>query len=196
MIRIACMALVALLAATPAAAQSAPDNEWRAGSTLSGFVGAATAPHGDTANALGGTIGWDLTPRFGIDGRSLWVPSGHGDAFAATLAGRVMIGTARPVLPFVSAGVGFYRATFDTATPSVANFYRRRMMTRESGLRGYAFTDFAATLSAGSDVFLSRHVALRPELSLLVVTASCHARLVPVFGVHLGYHFESRPITP
>jgi hypothetical protein len=45
-------------------------------------------------------------------------------------------------------------------------------------------------------VFLARHLALRPEVTVLVVTTRDDARAVPVYGLHLAYHFESHPITP
>jgi hypothetical protein len=103
--------------------------------------------------------------------------------------------SARPILPFAAAGVGFYRATFDTPASNVMpRFYRRRM--GEGGLLGRTFDDFLLTAGVGTEVFLSRHVALRPELTVMMVAARSDARAIPVFGVQVAYHFESHPITP
>jgi len=192
----ACAIAGAASLGAPASAQVMADNEWRQGTTLSGFIGGATSPSTGAAPALGLTIGWDLTPRWGIDGRGLWIPSRHGDAFAATIGGRLALQPARPFVPFVSAGAGFHRASFDRATSPAAGFYRGRMTMPEGRSHGYAFTDFALALGGGADIFVSRHIALRPDVSVMMVTSQSDVRLVPVYGVHLSYHFESRPITP
>ena len=192
----ACAVAGAASLGAPVSAQVMADNEWRQGTTLSGFIGGATSPFTGAAPALGLTIGWDLTPRLGIDGRGLWIPSEHGGAFAATLGGRLALQPARPFVPFVSAGAGFHRASFDRPAGPAAWFYRDRMLMREGRSHGYSFTDFALALGAGADIFLSRHIAVRPDLSAMIVTSRSDVRLVPVYGVHLSYHFESRPITP
>jgi hypothetical protein len=192
----ACAVAGAAALGAPASGQVMADNEWRQGTTLSGFVGGATSPSTGAAPALGLTIGWDLTPRLGIDGRGLWMPSKYGDAFAATLGGRLALQPARPFVPFVSAGAGFHRASFDRPTDPAAGFYRGRMMVPEGRSHGYVFTDFALALGGGADIFVSRHIAVRPDVSVMMVTTRSDVRLVPVYGVHLSYHFESRPMTP
>jgi hypothetical protein len=45
-------------------------------------------------------------------------------------------------------------------------------------------------------VFVSRHIALRPELTVMVVSARSDTLVAPVFGMHMAYHFESHPLTP
>ena len=190
--------VVAILLALPwdARAQASVVNEeWRHGTTLGGFVGAAS-PFSGVDPAAGLSLGWELKPWLGVEGRGTWFPAPDGmSAFAAALGARVAFESARPVLPFASAGVGFYRATFDApASAGMPRFYRRRM--GEVGLLGRTFNDFLVTIGAGTEVFVSRHVAIRPELAVLLVTGPSDIRPIPQLGVHMVYHFESHPITP
>ena len=185
-----------LTSASDVRAQANDVNEdWRHGTTLAGFVGAAS-PFSGVDPAAGLSLGWEMKPWLGVEGRGTWFPAPDGmSAFAVTLGARVAFESARPVLPFASAGVGFYRATFDApASAGMPRFYRRRM--GEAGLLGRTFDDFLVTIGAGTEVFVSRHVAIRPELTVLLVTAPSDVRAIPQFGVHMAYHFESHPITP
>jgi hypothetical protein len=190
--------VIAILLALPwdARGQASGVNEdWRHGTTLAGFVGGGS-PFSGVDPALGLSLGWEMKPWLGFEGRGTWFPTPDGmSAFAAALSTRIAFDSARPVLPYASAGVGFYRATFDTpAGNAMPRFYRRRM--GDGGLLGRTFDDFLLTAGVGAEVFLSRHVALRPELTVMVVTARSDARAIPVFGVQAAYHFESHPITP
>ena len=190
--------VVAVLLALPrdvCAQASVVNEEWRHGTTLAGFVGAAALFSG-VDPALGLSLGWEMTPWFGLEGRGTWFPGPDGmSAFAASFGGRIAFESARPMLPFASAGIGFYRAVFDTPTPdAMPRFYRQRM--NDAGLLGRTFDDLLVTIGAGTEVFLSRHVALRPELTVMMVAARSDARAIPVFGVQVAYHFESHPITP
>ena len=190
--------VVVVLLALPwdARAQASVVNEeWRHGTTLAGFVGAGS-PFAGVDPALGLSLGWEMRPWLGLEGRGTWFPAPDGaSAFAASFGARMAFESARPILPFASAGVGFYRATFDMpASNAMPRFYRRRMA--EAGLLGRTFDDLLLTVGAGAEVFLSRHVALRPELTVMMVAARSDAWAVPVFGVHMAYHFESHPITP
>jgi hypothetical protein len=125
---------------------------------------------------LGAGIGWELLPHFTIEGRGFWLDEGpNADAFAAVLGVRVPLLTRRVVVPFVASGAGLYLSRFET---------------------GATFEDFALSFTGGADVYLSQHLALRPELTVLVVTETSSARTVPVFGAQLAYHFEDHPITP
>lgn len=190
--------VIAILLALPwdARAQASVVNEqWRHGTTLAGFAGAAS-PFSGVDPALGLSLGWEMTPWFGVEGRGTWFPAPDGvSAFAVALGPRVAFESARPVLPYATAGIGFYRATFDSpARDAIPSFYRRRM--GEAGLPGRTFDDLLVTIGAGTEMFLSRHVALRPELTVMLITTRSDARAVPAFGVHMAYHFESHPITP
>ena len=185
-----------LITAPEASGQTASANEWRQGTTLSGFVGAASASSG-TEGAIGAALGWEIAPHFTLEGRGTWFDTDRGsDAFAVVLGARVPLLPARPVVPFLSAGAGMYRATFDSTAGTMPRFYRRRMMSANPGFEGRTFEDFALALGGGLDLFLARHLALRPEVTVLLVTTRADTRAVPVYGVHLAYHFESHPITP
>jgi hypothetical protein len=190
------MAVALAAAAHQAAAQTAATTDFQRGTTLAGFAGAAAvASRADLA--LGAGIGWELTPHFTIEGRGFWLDEGpNADAFAAVLGARVPLLAPRPVVPFVGAGAGLYRARFATIRPGMPRFYQRRMTTNARGSTGAIFDDFALSFTGGADVYLARHLALRPELTVLVVTTGSNARAVPVFGAQLAYHFEDRPITP
>jgi hypothetical protein len=191
------VAAAVAVAPPQAPAQTAGKTDFRHGTTLAGFLGAATA-ESRTDVAAGAAIGWELTPHLTIEGRGAWFDAGRrADAFAALLGARMPILADRPVVPFVSAGVGLYRATFDAAPARIPRFYQRRMMSMGAGQwRARTFDDFAVAFGGGADVFLARHLALRPEVTVLLVTTRSNARAVPVFGVQLAYHFESHPITP
>jgi hypothetical protein len=64
----------------------------------------------------------------------MWFDAGPGaDAFAAVLGARIPLLATRPVVPFASASVGVYRATFDAASSRVPSFYQRRMVGMMSG---------------------------------------------------------------
>ena len=196
-IRVVVSVAATLLIATEASAQTrgGSGEDWSHGTTLAGFVGAAS-PFSGVDPALGLSLGWEVTPRLGLEGRGTWFPAPQGmSAFAAAFGARMAFESSRPILPFASAGVGFYRATFDAAASgTMPRFYRGRMA--EVGRLSRTFDDFLVTIGAGTELFLSRHVALRPELTMLLVTARTDARAVPLFGVHMVYHFESHEITP
>jgi len=190
------VAAAVAVAPPQAAGQTAGKADFRRGTALAGFVGAAsTASRTDAA--AGGAIGWELTPHLAIEGRGIWLDAGpRANAFAALLGARVPLLPDRPVVPFVSAAAGLYRATFDAVLPAMPRFYQRRMMPRAGESLSRSFDDFTVALGGGADVFLAQHLVLRPELTVLVVTTRSNAHAVPVFGVQLAYHFESHPITP
>jgi hypothetical protein len=193
---LATLVAMALVAGTAqqAGAQSASD--WRRGTTLAGFAGAAS-PTSGTDLAAGTALGWELAPHFTVEGRGLWFGTGgQSEAFAALIGARVPFLPARKVVPFASGSVGVYRATVGggASTPS---FYRRRMGLDDGTFaRQRTFDDFVVAVGGGFDVFLATHLALRPEVTVLVVTTRSDTRTVPVYGMHLAYHFESHPITP
>lgn len=193
----ACLAATVLLTiGSDAWSQTVSTDDWRRGTTLAGFVG-ASSPSSNTSPAVGAALGWEITPHFTVDGRGIWMDAGHrADAFAALLGARIPLLPARTVVPFVSAGAGVYRASFDSASSTMPAFYQRRMTSNSAGIQHRTFDDFVVSIGGGVDVFLARHVALRPEVEFLVVTTTSDTRTVPVFGVQLAYHFESHPITP
>jgi hypothetical protein len=193
----ACIVAAAVATAPQAApAQTADKTDFQRGTALAVFAGAAS-PVSQTDLAAGAAIGWELTPHFTVEGRGIWLDAGpRANAFAALLGARMPLLADRPIVPFVSAGVGVYRATFDRLVPAMPRFYQRRIVLRPGGWTSQTFDDFAVAMGGGADVFLARHLALRPELTILLVTTRSSAHAVPVFGAQLAYHFESHPITP
>lgn len=191
--RLAMLALIVVLA-SEARAQTTPALDWQHGTTLAGFVGAASAPS-QTDAAVGLSLGWEITPRFGIEGRAIWIGAGDpADAFSATLATRVPLRPGRRLVPFAAAGLGLHRARFDATATDIPDFYRSRLTS--SALRHQTFTDFAVSLGGGIDVYLTRHLALQPEVTVLLATTRSDARAVTVYGAKLAYHFENHPTTP
>src|SRR5688572_2614375 len=160
--------------APQASGQTIGGHDWHQGTTLAGFIGATTS-HSVTDAAAGVTVGWELTPHLAIEGRGLWLDAGPGaGAFTALLGARLPILPGRLIVPFVSGGAGLYRATSDDGS----------------------FDDFDVAAGTGADIALGGRLALRPEVTVLLVTAQADTRTVPVFGVHLAYHFDSHPVTP
>jgi hypothetical protein len=182
-------AIAVLVIATHAWGQTSSGAQWRRGTTLGGFAGASTAD-GTTA-ALGTSLGWELSPRLTIEGRGVWLPDDPDSSdFFAWLGAVVPFRRGAFVEPFASAGVGMYLATVDVAAGEVPAFYQDRMNGRPRA----SFDDFALGFGGGANMFVTPHIAIRPEVTVIVVTTQTHARTVPVFGVHVAYHFESHKI--
>jgi hypothetical protein len=189
-------ALVLLPLAVPAAAQPAPPaNSWSHGTTLNVFAGAGA--DSSRAGALAGTsIGWEITPAMAIEGSGYWLDRGAGpDAFAAALKLQVGLMMPRGAVPFVSAGVGLYRATVDGASNgTMPDFYRRRMTGAMGPTTLRTFTDPSFILGGGVNVFMTPHIALRPNVETMFVRRHGHGHVVTALAVHLAYHFESHPV--
>jgi hypothetical protein len=196
-----CRAAVVLLVAafvflslTPTTwAQTIP-MDWRHGTTLTGFVGTESASS-DVSPAAGIGLGWEVTRRLSFEGRGTWFRVNDGPSdFDATLAAHLALLTPRPVVPFVSAGVGMYRATFNSASASTPDFYLKRMSPDLLGARTETFQDFLMTVGGGVNVFVSSHLALRPEANLMLVTTSSDVRPLAVYGLQIVYHFEAHRV--
>jgi len=185
--------LVAIVSTSTAVAQAqtVPANQWAHGTELSVFVGGAT-----TGPMVAGSVGWEVTRWIAIAGRGSWFDRGDdAKGFGADLSALVNLVAKRPVTPFLGAGFGLYRASFDGAAPAMTDFYRTRMRTgRFTG--SHVFTDPALRLTAGVDIIARRHWALRPEVSLLVVRAGGDGETLGAAGISVGYRFEDHPITP
>ena len=146
----------------------------------------------DTDAAAGLSIGWEVTPRFAVEGRGIWLRAGVGqEAFAATLSGRAAWRPGEVFVPFAAAGVGLHYARFDSEATVIPDFYRERMSAL--GLP-HAFTDFALSFGGGADVFLTPHLSLRPEVMVLLAMTTSDARATTIYGVQLAYHFEDHII--
>ena len=170
-----------------ASGQTLPASEWRRGTTLAGFAG-ATSESSDTSAAAGTALAWEVTPRFTLEGRGTWMSKGSGQTdFFALLSAVVPLRPAHSFVPFVSGGVGMYAATVDTASGDVPTFYLNRMT---EGVPRDSFRDVMFAVGSGADLYMTPHIAIRPEVSLLVVTTSSDARPLVVYGMQLAYHFE------
>jgi hypothetical protein len=95
-------------------------------------------------------------------------------------------------VPFVTAGVGLYRASFDAAAGSIPDFYRRRMAMRMDGPGIMStFTDPSVVLGGGMNLFVTRHVAIRPDVETMIVMRNSASHMVTAIVVHMAYHFEN-----
>jgi hypothetical protein len=183
--------------ATAAAQQHIRANEWSRGTTLNGFAG-ATMDSSQSGPAIGGAVGWELTPRVAIEGSGSWADFGQDtNSFAGALKVRLRIAGRRYLDPFVQTGVGLYRASFGTSDPAVPAFYRRRMVasTQGSATSG-TFTDPTLIGGGGVSIFLNRHFALRPDAEVAFVFRDGNHHVVTTVALHAVYHFESHPVTP
>lgn len=191
------LVLVAPLASAQTIAPPPPGNMWSHGTTLNVFGGAALTP-GDTAAAAGGALGWELTPRFGLEGGGAWLDWGQSaHAFTAAMTAHVAVLTPHPFVPFLAAGVGLYHASFDRFDAAMPRFYNRRMtgLTYAPG-QMVTFTDPSIVGGGGLNLHVSRHWAMRPEVLATVVLRDGRSFVVTTGVVRLAYHFEDHPVTP
>ena len=171
-----------------ASGQTPGDAEWQPGTTLTGFVG-ASATAVDTAPAAGTALGWELTPHLTIEGRGTWLRHDRGlTDFSASVNALVSLLPPRSVVPFALAGFGMYGATVDSRSPDVPAFYRDRM---PSDADRPVFEDLLLAFGGGAEVFVTSHLALRPEVTLYVITTRDGRLTRTVYGVNLAYHFEA-----
>ncbi len=196
----ACGAAMTLLLALPhiGAAQTPPaGNQWNHATELGVLGGFTTASVGD-GGTLAGTAAWQVNPWIAIEGRGTWIDRGVGaNAFAADLSGLLNLGRKSSVTPFVGAGYGLYRASFDSTGQAMPGFYRRRLLDGSTfAVNAVAFTDPATRLTAGVDILTRRHLTIRPEASVLLVRSGGETNTMVTVGVRLGYRFEDHPITP
>ncbi len=187
--------------AATASAQAPPaalENGWTHGTTLGASAGVAT--DSSTTGAFGGmTMGWELTPTFSIDGSARWLDRGAGsDAFTAAISATVGLTHTRPAVPFVSAGFGLYHFSTGPNATDVPAFYRDRIeQSHATAVRvGHSFTDPAFTLGTGLNLYLTRHMSVRPDVSGVFAFTGSSLHAVPTFGVNVLYHFEDHPVTP
>jgi hypothetical protein len=185
-------------AAGPASAQDevVRPGEWSRGTTLSGFAGMAMdSKH--NGPAIGGVIGYEVTPRLTIEGGGSWFEFGDGaSAFAGSIKLRARLWGQRTVDPFLTGGVGFYRASFDRASNVAPGFYQRRMRMPATGLGDTSFTDPALVAGAGMNIFVTRHFAVRPDVETLIVLRDRRSHVVTTLSLHAVFHIESHPVTP
>jgi hypothetical protein len=186
------LALLGFTSDTAAQQPAARDMDWQHGTTLTVFGGGATASS-ESAPAAGLSIGWEASHHLTIEGRGVWFDTSRGSsAFTALLGARAPLMPARRFNPYVSGSVGMFRATFTSGAENVPDFYLKQM--EPGGTRAGTFDDFVVALGGGADFFLNDHFALRPELSVLLVTSGSDTASTVMYGVTLAYHFEGHPL--
>ena len=189
-------AFVALLAtAAPVRAQTSPSSNMGAAVTV--FAGGASASNG-TDPLVGGSIGWELTRYFALEGTGFWIDSRQMNVYTAYAGGRVTLPLRSNLAPFVAAGFGVESASVDPNGPGIPSFYTRRMMMPTGGGPGadQRFDDPVVSLGGGFDYFVSRHGAFRPDFRVLLAFAGGQTRPVTTFAVHVAYHFEEHTRRP
>jgi hypothetical protein len=196
MVRIICLVLTcAALQATAARAQT--DHAWSRGTELGAVIdgavdGAATGP------ALGGSAGWEVSPRLTFEGRGVWYWRGTGaEGFGADIGMLVNLAPKPRATPFLAAGFGLYAATFDSPDATMSDYYRNRYGPGSPTTAGRrTFTDPALRMGGGVDLHFRRHLALRPEVSVLLIWNNGRATTLTTFGTVIAYRFEDHPVTP
>ena len=186
----------ALLPATTASAQTIRVAEWSHGTTLSGFAG--TSMDGErTGPLIGGAVAWEMTPRFALEGSGGWTDfADAATAFEGAMALKWRIAGRRHVDPFLSGGIGLYRAVFDNLDAAMPPFYMRRMGSHRELPGRATFTDPTLIGGGGVSLFLSERVALRPQAGATLVFRDGRRHTLANVALHVVYHFESHPVTP
>jgi len=181
-----------VIAAVPVNGQTDVAGAWQFGTTLTLTPGVAWG-NSDTGGTLGGAIGWEVTPRFAVEGLGTWLNRAEAsEAFSAAVRARYAL-IPRQNAPFLEGGYGLYRTTIDPASGSVPEFYKSRM---DKPMRPQTFTDPAFFVGGGWSLFVSRHIAIQPALEGTFVTRDGRGYALTSAVVRLGYHFEDHPVTP
>lgn len=167
------------------------------GTELGASVGASsTSTH--TGPMLGGIAGWQIKRWITGEARGTWLARGVGaNAFEADLGLSVHVVKRRRATPYLGAGFGLYRAAFDSASSTMSEFYRRRMVAGGLGMaEDRTFTDPVFRVSGGVEMFVRGQFSIRPEASALFVRRDGRGETVGLVAVRIGYRFEDRPVTP
>jgi hypothetical protein len=163
-------------------------------SSLAVYGGVSTA-ESDAGGLVGGTAGFQITPRFALEGEAFWLDRpGSESGFSGALNARWTLVRKWRAMPFVKAGAGLYHASFAVDDDTVPPFYRDRIATAEVGTQR-SFTDPAVIAGGGVDIHLSRRVSLRPQGDAMWVFDHGTSRIMPAFTLHLAFHFDEHPIT-
>ena len=169
---------------------------WSHGTTVNLFAGVATASS-DTGPLAGGAFGWEVTPRLAIEGSGSWLDRADGaGAFAADLKALVNLAPGHAVMPFLHGGVGMYRAWFDLSQGTPPDFWADRLVDSAVGLTTATFTDPSFVVGGGMNFFVTRHMAIRPDVDWKIVRNNSGSYVITTVNVHFAYHFEDHPITP
>jgi len=189
--------LMVVASAAPAVAQGG-SQDGRA-TTLAVTTGVSRANE-STQGLFGGDALFELTAHFALQGAGRWMDRGPGTgAFAAELCAVFgYAGTRETAVPYVTAGVGLHRRTFESAgAGAIPAFYQRRLAA-VGGVFGErrTFTDPTLVVGTGVDVALSRTVTVRPDVRALFIVNDGRHDTVYLATVSLGFRFEHKPVTP
>jgi hypothetical protein len=188
---------VSLVLGLPAAGQAQGPDLSRcttANFLMGGSVGSET-----TQALLGGAVGWEILPRFSLETTTKWmVPDRGAEAFSALVTAQVPLLGRRTFVPFVTAGAGVLRASYDQEQSVIPLFYARRMEETGGAVADTrrTFVDPAFVFGGGISIFASRHVSVRPEVEAMVVHEDGRTRTTTSIAVRLAYHFETHRVTP
>ena len=86
--------------------------------------------------------------------------------------------------------------SFDSSRGALPGFYQGRMPGNGANVTHMTFTDPSFIVGGGVHLFVTRHVAIRPDVEAKFVRRDSQNYVVTAFSVHLAYHFEDHPITP
>jgi hypothetical protein len=184
-----------LVLAGPAAAQTAAPNTtgWTPGTTLNLFGGIGV-DSSHTGGAAGGAFGWDVTPRFSVEGSGTWFDRGSSaEGFAADLSVLINLRAPRRAVPFVKVGGGLYWTSFDPSRSPMPEFYRERLEPSDVFGQHVTFTDPAIVAGGGVTLWLTENVSIRPEVDVKLVTRS-DIHPVGTAVIRFAYHFEDHPV--
>ena len=187
---------IALACAWPIAAHAQAPEPTR--STTLNVLGGATFSSGTQQPNFGGAFGWEFTPRFAVETTMKWlVPNKGAEGFSAIMTAQVPLVTGKKVRPFLSAGAGANRATYDLSRSDVPEFYLNRfgdVGAIESSHK--AFVDPAVVFGGGVSIFATRHISVRPEVEVMTVWDSGKTYTTTSAAVRLAYHFELNRTSP
>jgi hypothetical protein len=201
------LVLGVFLTAIPAGAQTPiqPIDQHRWSRATSLFAGGGVAADDGQADSwLGGGVSWQAWRQVAIGASGLWQDrAGDATGFGGDVTVEFLVAPSRAtVKPFVRAGIGAYRASFDGPSDAAAEvvpmFYQRRMAASvdQTGTPGGTFTDTSWILGFGLDLPVSRTLSIRPDARFMWVTANGDSHTMAFIGVHLAYRIESHPVTP
>jgi hypothetical protein len=167
-----------------------PAHMWSHCTTLT-LSGGATTASDQNGGMLSGAIGWEMTPRLGLEGSGMWFARQTGStAFAGALSVRALMTDSHTLAPFVEGGFGLFAASFDpNRATDIPAFYADRM----SGTITNWFTDPAFFAAAGVDVFRSNRIAIRPTVGAIFAVDDGHAYTTATATVRVEYHFGGLP---
>lgn len=178
-----------------ATAQPAPSSsQWSRSSSINIFGGVATDGSRTGGNA-GAAVGWDVTPRVGMEASASWLDRGaRAEAFAADLSLLVDLASPRRAVPFVKAGGGVYRMWLDAIESPIPDFYAQRLAPQPVGTSA-SFTDGMVVAAGGLNAWITTRLALRPELEAKFIFGGGNTYTVTTVGLRLAFYFEEHPVT-